>query len=99
MLKGHGTQFGRKKEAAIAALLTHRNIEEAAQSVGVSGVTLIKWMKVPEFDQAYREARRDAFRQSVAHLQQASGAAVTTLLKIMVDPGAPALRISFCRTR
>jgi hypothetical protein len=44
-------------------------------------------MKIPEFDQAYREARRDAFRQSVARLQQASGAAVTTLLKIMVDSG------------
>ena len=90
MLKGHGTQFGRKKEAAIAALLTHRNIEEAAKAVGVSGVTLIKWMKIPEFDQAFREARRDAFRQSVARLQQASGAAVTTLLKIMVDGAAPA---------
>ena len=32
-MKGHGTKFGRKKEAAIAALLTHRNIEEAAKAV------------------------------------------------------------------
>jgi hypothetical protein len=89
-MKGHGTKFGRKKEAAIAALLTHRNIDEAAKAVGISAPTLIAWMKVPEFDQAYREARRDAFRQSVARLQLASGAAVTTLLKIMVDGGAPA---------
>ena len=89
-MKGHGTQFGRKKEAAIAALLTHRNIDEAAKAVGISAPTLIAWMKVPEFDQAYREARRDAFRQSVARLQQASGAAVTTLLKVMVDGAAPA---------
>jgi hypothetical protein len=88
--KGHGTKFGRKKEAAIAALLTHRNIEEAAKAVGISSPTLIAWMKVPEFDQANREARRDAFRQSVARLQQASGAAVTTLLKIMMDGSAPA---------
>ena len=36
-------------------------------------------MEEPEFDAAYREARRTAFRQSVARLQQASGAAVTTL--------------------
>jgi hypothetical protein len=77
-------------EAAIAALLTQRNIDEAAKAVGISAPTLISWMKVPEFDQAYREARRDAFRQSVARLQQASGAAVTTLLKIMVDGTAPA---------
>ena len=90
MLKGHGTQFGRKKEAAIAALLTSRNIEEAAKAIGVTGTTLLKWLKIPEFDQAFREARRDAFRQSVARLQQASGAAVTTLLKIMVDGTAPA---------
>jgi hypothetical protein len=46
-------------------------------------------MKIPEFDAPYREARRLAFRQSVARLQQASGAAVTTLLKIMLDPTAP----------
>ena len=39
---------------------------------------------------AYREARRAAFGQSVARLQQASTAAVSTLLKIMVDPAAPA---------
>jgi transposase-like protein len=89
-MKGHGTQFGRKKEAAIAALLTNRNIEEAAKAVGISANTLLNWLKIPEFDQAYRQARRDAFRQSVARLQHASGAAVTTLLKIMVDGTAPA---------
>jgi hypothetical protein len=89
-VKGHRTEFERKKEAAIAALLTQRNIDEAAKSVGVSTNTLLNWMKLPEFDQAYREARRDAFGQSVARLQQASGAAVTTLLKIMVDGSVPA---------
>jgi hypothetical protein len=46
-------------------------------------------MKQPEFDAAYREARRLVFRQSVARLQQASGAAVSTLLKVMVDTNAP----------
>jgi hypothetical protein len=75
--------------AAIAALLTHRSIEEAAKATGVGTQTLMRWMKLPEFDSAYREARRDAFRQSVARLQQASTAAVSTLLKIMVDPAAP----------
>ncbi len=28
-MRGHGTKFGRKKEAAIAALLTQRNLEKA----------------------------------------------------------------------
>jgi transposase-like protein len=88
-MKGHGTKFGRKKEEAIAALLTQRNLDEAAKSIGIAPNTLLKWMKQPEFDAAYREARRAAFRQSVARLQQASGAAVSTLLKIMVDTSAP----------
>jgi transposase-like protein len=88
-MKGHGTQFGRKKEEAIAALLTQRNLDEAAKSIGIAPNTLLKWMKQPEFEAAYREARRAAFRQSIARLQQASGAAVSTLLKIMVDTNAP----------
>jgi hypothetical protein len=88
-MKGHGSKFERKQEEAIAALLTQRNIDEAAKATGVSPNTLLSWMKNPQFDAAYREARRQAFRQSVARLQQASSAAVTTLLKIMVDPTAP----------
>src|ERR1039457_6845459 len=88
-MKGHGAKFGRKQEEAIAALLTRGNIEEASKAVGIAPTTLLKWMKQPEFDTAYREARRATFRQSVARLQQASGAAVSTLLKIMVDATAP----------
>ena len=60
---GHGAQLGRKMDAAIAALLTHRSIEEAAKATGIGTQTLMRWMKLPEFDSAYREARRDAFRQ------------------------------------
>ena len=48
-VKGHGTQFGRKKEAAIAAL-TSGNIDEAAKAVGLSPTTLLKWLKIPQFE-------------------------------------------------
>ena len=89
-LVGHGSKFGRKKEEAIAALLTHRSVEEAARAAGITGNTLVRWLKVPEFQQAYREARRMAFGQAIGRLQQASAAAVTTLLKLTVDPNAPA---------
>ena len=87
---GHGAKFGHKKEQAIAALLSHRNVEEAARAVGINANTLQRWLKDPEFDAAYREARRTAFCQSIARLQNASGAAVTTLLKIMLDTNAAA---------
>jgi len=89
-MKGHGTKFSRKMEEAIAALLTQRNLEEAAKSVGIATNTLLSWMKDAEFDGAYRKARRDAFSQSIARLQQAAGAAVSTLLKVMIDPNSPA---------
>jgi hypothetical protein len=86
---GHGAKFTRKMEEAVAALLTERNVQEAARVAGVGTQTLLRWMKVPEFDKAYRDARRAAFGQSIARLQQASTAAVSTLLKIMVDVNAP----------
>ena len=87
--EGHGAKYERKKEEAIVTLLTQKNIGEAARSIGIGSATLLRWMKDPDFDTAYREARRAALRQSVARLQQASGAAVTTLLKLMVDPATP----------
>ncbi len=87
---GPGSKFTRKKEEAIAALLTQRNVEEAARTAGIGTQTLLRWLKVPEFQTAYREARRAAFSQSIARLQQASSAAATTLLKIMLDVNAPA---------
>ena len=79
----------RKQEDAIAALLTQRNIDEAASAAGVGTRTLLRWMKIPEFDAAYREARRQAYGQSISRLQQGSTAAATTLLKVMVDIATP----------
>ena len=45
---------------------------------------------MPEFQAAYLQARRQAFGQATARLQQACGAAVSTLLKVMIDQNAPA---------
>jgi transposase-like protein len=87
---GHGAKFGRKKEEAVVALLSQRNVEEAARLAGISASTLLRWLQVPEFQQTYRQARRDAFSQSIARLQRASSAAVSTLLTVMVDGNAPA---------
>jgi DNA-binding MurR/RpiR family transcriptional regulator len=89
-MSGHGTKLGRKLEDAVAAMLTQRNVEEAARSVGVSTATLMRWQKVPEFQAAYREARRAAYGQAIARLQQGTTAAATTLLKTLIDPATPA---------
>src|ERR1700683_5772668 len=89
-MKGHGTKFARKKEEAVAALLSHRTLEEAARAVGVAPNTLLRWQQDPDFDVAFRKARRAAYGQTTARLHQASSAAVSAVLKIMVDPAAPA---------
>jgi hypothetical protein len=88
-MTGHGTKFGRKKEEVIVALLTTRTVEEAARVVDISPRTLLRWMKEPEFDAAYRAAKRAAFGQSIARLHHLSSAAVTTLGKVMLEPGTP----------
>ena len=94
-----GSKFTRKKEEAIAALLTQRNVEEAARAAGIGTQTLLRWLKVPEFGKEYRKARREAVHQSVARMQQATGAAATTVLKLMTDPNISAavkLRAAEC---
>jgi hypothetical protein len=89
-MKGHGTKFSHKMEQAIAALLSQRNHEEAARVAGIGVATLLRWQKLPEFQAAYRQARREAFGQSIARLQQGTSAAATTLLKTMIDSNTPA---------
>ena len=42
---GHGAKFGHKMEQAIAALLSNRNVEEAARAIGISANTLLRWAK------------------------------------------------------
>ena len=89
-MKGHGTKFGQKMEQAVAAMLTQRNFEEAARAVKISPATLLRWQKLPEFQTAFREARRAAYGQAIARLQQGTSAAATTLLKTLIDPATPA---------
>jgi hypothetical protein len=88
-MTGHGSKFGRKKEDAIVALLTTRTIEEAARAAGISPKSLLRWQKEPEFDRAFREAKRAAFDQAIGRLHHLASAAVTTLGKVMLEPGTP----------
>ena len=82
--------LGIRQERMILALLEHPTNEKAAAALGISTVTLWRAMQKPEFAEAFRKARREAFSQSVARLQHASNAAVGTLLRVMTDREAPA---------
>ena len=82
---GHRSKFGRRKEAAIAALISCRTLEEAARSAEIGATTLLRWMKNPEFQAKYRAARNAAVSQANARMQQSSGAAVATIVKVMLS--------------
>ena len=89
-MTGHGAKFHRKKEEAIVALLSHRTVEEAANAVGIATRTLLRWLQISEFRKEYLKARREVVCQGIARLQQATGAASVTILKLMTDPNVPA---------
>jgi hypothetical protein len=83
---GPGTKLRRKQEEAIAALLSQPRVEDAARTVGVPVRTVYRWMREPEFAARYKEARRAAFGQCTARLQQMSAAAVSWLTRMPRPP-------------
>jgi AcrR family transcriptional regulator len=79
-----------RSEEIISALLEHGNTSKAARALGVSEATVRRRLRTEEFQEEFRRVRREALSQAVARLQQSSTAAAVTLLRIMVDPAAPA---------
>lgn len=88
MASGHGEKRTRKQEQAIAALLECQTIQQAAAKVGVAEQTLRRWMKDPEFQDAYRRARTDCVDRAVARLEKGFEFAVAVLQKVAGDTSA-----------
>jgi len=87
-----------KQMRAMLALLQHPTLKEAAAAVGVGESTLWRWSQTPEFKAAYLDARREAVKQSIAHLQSATGEAVTCLRDVMKSAKASdAAKVSAAR--
>lgn len=74
-------QVPRKIEQAVAALLAHATIGQAAVTLGVSERTLRGWMARDDFQKAFGAARRQLLDDAVKVLQHASKKAVATLVK------------------
>jgi hypothetical protein len=89
-MSGNAAKLKPKQEEAIPALLSNRSVEDAARAIKIAPRTLYRWLRESDFNAAYREARRAAYGQCVARLQQASSAAVSVMLKILADPSAAA---------
>ncbi len=98
-MTGHGEKLTRKQESAIAALVSEPTVMQAAQKAGVGETTLWRWMKEPEFQSAYRDARRQVVNTAIGRIQDACSLAVQTLRAIMQDDESPASsRVSAARS-
>jgi uncharacterized protein YggE len=71
----------------IAALLEHGSQERAAVALGISPVTIWRWSRKPEFQEAYDQTRREAFSRAIARAQYAANRAVGTLIHVMLLKG------------
>jgi len=97
-VKGHGQKYTRRHEAALVALLSEPTMDAAAKKAGVSISTLSRWMELAEFQEKYRQARRDSVTTATTALQRHAAGAVATLAEVMGDPTAPpAVRVSAAR--
>jgi hypothetical protein len=83
---GHGEKFSRKKEQAMASLLSATTLTEAGKQVGVSEKTLRRWLKDPGFSRELDEAREHLFRHTLYELAQAACNAVKQLTQVMENP-------------
>ena len=96
-MRGHGEKLTRKQEAAIAALLSEATVGGAAEHAGVSEASLWRWLKMPDFQAAYREARREVMEKAVAQLQNSAWAASTTLVRLL-GAGSDSVRLRAATT-
>jgi hypothetical protein len=92
-MKGHGEKQSRKQDAAIIALLAYPTIPEAAKACGVGETTLWRWLQDPDFQVAYRQARRQVVEKAIVELQRACSDAVKTLTRNL-NCGQPAVEVS-----
>jgi hypothetical protein len=97
-MTGHGEKFIRKKELAIAALLTCPTLPAAAASCGISESTLRRWLQNETFSRRYRRERTRVLETAVNLLRQKSLASVETLASMAESKESPAnVRVTAAR--
>ncbi len=88
-----------KHETALAALLAHPSVADAAKAAKVSQATLWRYMRDEKFSARYAEARADVTKHLIMRLQSNSTSAATVLMEVAEDTNAPAsARVSAART-
>jgi phage terminase small subunit len=87
-MSGNKNKLTAKQQKAVIALMGCKTVEQAAKRAKVCERTLYRWLGESEFSQAYREARRQVFEQSVSQLQTLASRAVKALEGVLDDDNA-----------
>jgi hypothetical protein len=87
---GHGQKLGRKKQQLVAALLEQPTVKAAAKAANIGEATAHRWMKDPNFQRCYKDARQQIVDLCISRIQKASSEAVEVLREILHDNAAPA---------
>jgi len=85
---GHGAKLPRRAEQAVAALLAHRSIAEAARNLDIKPQTLRLWLEDPTFAK-YAAAACAVFGPAMRLAQQREGDAVLLIKNLSIDPAVP----------
>src|SRR4051812_9550045 len=91
-MAGHGEKLDRKRQQAVAALLTEPTVGKAAAAAKVGERTLLRWLKEPGFAAEYRAARRTVVEHAVGALQRLTEQAVGALERNLAC-GKPAAEV------
>lgn len=86
-------------EEIIAALMLHRTVREAAETLHITPRTIYERMRSQEFQAEYRDAKSDILRGAVLKITQTLSAAVDTTREIMESGDTnPAIRLQAAQT-
>jgi hypothetical protein len=85
LFRSEPAKSGRGWDRAITALLTEPTLADAARQAHTSERTLRRRVRDPQFQEAYKVARYEAFHTAICQLQAASSQAVATLRAALTD--------------
>jgi len=87
-----------KQEKAIMLLLQNKKIEEVAQELKISQVTLYRWIKQENFKQRFSEVRQELFNEALDSLKTLTKQAIDTLDDILRNGTKETSRVTASKT-
>lgn len=82
-------KINKKKERFLSEMLLNGSIEKAASNAGISKTTAYRYLDDDDFNELYKEKRKQSLDEVVAQLTTAATKAVKTLEEVLDDEEAP----------